>query len=225
MRQNHDYPVQTHERMKIKDKTHSLGSLKSRVWEPYATCTHTSITEYRSQGRTLCGNVQRGQWILWATRKGVSTSVSQVQHEAGPSEWMDGLQQGALVMRDTWATTQRGFDCLDSSKESALINSKNKDETVENETRFEFQSIQTFPSLPLRWALSRNRFRTQGSNSRLMTDDWGISIHIHHHQRYYYAALLWSSKGPELEIKTAGQALVRTARWCSPSLVYICLCT
>lgn len=124
MRQKHDYPVQTHERMKIKDKTHSLGSLKSRVWEPYATCTHTSITEYRSQGRILCGNVQRGQWILWATRKGVSTSVSQVQHEAGPSEWMDGLQQGVLVMRDTWATTQRGFDCLYSSKESALINSK-----------------------------------------------------------------------------------------------------
>ena len=37
---------------------------------------------------------------------------------------------------------------------------KTQDEMGENGTRFEFQSTQTFLSLPLDWALSRNRFRT-----------------------------------------------------------------
>lgn len=160
------------------------------------------LTEYRSQ-RILCGDVHRdselwGQWEPPGHRHSMKLALL--------DGWIDGWTDGWQQEEQWWGThnnhTNRVRLCRKNSKGGASVTIKNKDEMGGKGIRFEFKSIQTFPSLPLCCALSRNRLRTQDSNSGPVTEEWGISIHTHHHhQQYHPAARLWSNKSPELEVK------------------------
>ena len=124
------------------------------------TCTHTSITEYRSQ-KSNVWKCLMGSMNSEDSEK-CSVTLSQMRHEVSPSDgWMDGGTAAVRTgMRDTWLTTQRCYDDLESSKGGALTNTESTRWDGRKCNQIWFHSIQTLLSLPLGWELSRNRFRT-----------------------------------------------------------------
>lgn len=146
-----------------------------------------------------------------ASRKAMSISMSQIQHEVGTSGWMDGDRESSDEGHMS-NHTERVRRCLMRSKGIAWVNSKNKDEMGENQTRFEFRSNSMDISIPTTrlGTEQKQRFwlRNYNSNWGPMTEELGISIHIHHHQLYYMTTghCCEAVKSPELEVKNMGSS-------------------
>ena len=155
------FPVQAQEPVKTKDKALSLRCLKSRVWELYMTCTNTSITEDRSLNSTVW-KCSMGSMNSEDSEKRSVCLCHRCDMRLGLR--MDGWTEGRQQWEQGWGThewPQRDDTTIWRAARGVhrqIV--KTQDEMGENGTRFEFQSIQTFLSLPLDWALSRNRFRT-----------------------------------------------------------------